>query len=161
VLVAAWRRPEFLLISLVHALEARWADDHEFIFILDHGHGAHVRAVVDAFPAIHKRVIIAPEHEFYQNSNSFNVLEGYRYAHMVGHKLGSKLVYLLEEDIWIAKDYFAFHRAAHAQQHRAIGGLPDKVRATRQCSSSSLTMSLTLPRITPPRRCRTRTKCSR
>jgi hypothetical protein len=156
VLVAAWRRPEFLLVSLQHALRARWADDHEFIFILDHGHGAHVRAVVDAFPVTHKRVLMAIAHDYH--GNSFNVLEGYRYASIVARKLGSKLVYLLEEDIWIAKDYFAFHRAAHARQHRAIEGLPDQVRSIRQCSSSP---RLTSPHITSPRRCRTRTKCFR
>jgi hypothetical protein len=59
---------------------------------------------------------------------SFNLLEGYRYAHMVARALRSELVYLLEEDVWVARDYFAFHRAAHAHRHLAIGGMPPAVR---------------------------------
>lgn len=59
---------------------------------------------------------------------SFNLLEGYRYAHMVARALRSELVYLLEEDVWVARDYFAFHRAAHAHKHLAIGGMPPAVR---------------------------------
>ena len=123
VLVVAWRRPEFLLMSLSHVLAATYADDHEYIFLFDHDVDPLVRAVAEAFPASHKRMHYTPQHEF-MRGNSFNVLEGYRYAHMVARALRSELVYLLEEDVWVARDYFAFHRAAHAQQHRAIGAMP-------------------------------------
>lgn len=47
---------------------------------------------------------------------------------MVARSLKSELVYLLEEDVWIARDYFSFHRAAHAQKHLAIGGMLPAVR---------------------------------
>lgn len=59
---------------------------------------------------------------------SFNLLEGYRYAHVIARTLRSELVYLLEEDVWIARDYFSFHRAAHARKHMAIGGIQQAVR---------------------------------
>lgn len=123
VMIAAWRRPEFLLMSLSHVWAATYADDHEYIFIFDHDVDPLVRAVAQAFPASHKRMHYAPQHEF-MTGNSFNLLEGYRYAHMVARMLKSELVYLLEEDVWVARDYFGFHRASHAHTHMAVGGMP-------------------------------------
>ena len=123
VLVAAWRRPEFLIMSLSYVLAATHADEHEYVFILDYGYDPLVLAVATAFPAKHTRIHFSPKHEFI-GGNSFNTLEGYRYAHMVAKMLGSKLVYLIEEDVWVARDYFTFHRAAHANSHRNVAGLP-------------------------------------
>ena len=116
VLIAAWRRPEFLLMSLSYVLAATHASEHEYIFILDFGYDPLVLAVAKAFPMPHTHIHFAPKHEFI-GGNSFSTLEGYRYAHMVAKTVGSQLVYLLEEDVWIARDYFAFHRAAHADNH--------------------------------------------
>ena len=75
-------------------------------------------------------------------TGSFNLLEGYRYAHMVARALKSELVYLLEEDVWIARDYFSFHRAAHDRDHMAIGGMPS---AVCNLPTISLTSQHTLP----------------
>ena len=63
-MIAAWRRPEFLLVSLCHIWAATYADDHEFIFIFDHDVDPLVRAVATAFPATHKRMHYTPAHEF-------------------------------------------------------------------------------------------------
>ena len=46
--------------------------------------------------------------------SSYTVLEAYRYGEMLGRGLCSELLYLLEEDIFVAQDFFRFHRAAHA-----------------------------------------------
>lgn len=140
-------------MSLSHIWAATYADDHEFIFIFDHGVDPIVRAVATAFPATHKRMHYSPAHEFMSGNRSascawlldychrcwaltvrrvggsFNLLEGYRYAHVVARTLRSELVYLLEEDVWIARDYFSFHRAAHSRKHMAIGGMPPTVRS--------------------------------
>lgn len=41
------------------------------------------------------------------------VLEGYRYAATLAPALQSRLVYMVEEDIWVARDFFVYHRAVH------------------------------------------------
>ena len=56
---------------------------------------------------------------------------------MVARSLKSELVYLLEEDVWIARDYFSFHRAAHDRDHMAIGGMPPTVRNSQRFSLAS------------------------
>ena len=122
VLVAAWRRPEFLLMSLSHVVAAKHFDEHEYIFIFDWDYDPISLAVAKAFPGTHTRMHFSPRHEFIEG-NSFNVLEGYRYAHMIAHSLGSSLVYLLEEDVWISADYFSFHRLAHAHDHVGTTGM--------------------------------------
>jgi hypothetical protein len=43
------------------------------------------------------------------------VLEGYKFAVEASHECESKLVYLIEEDIWIAKDFFDFHETVQSQ----------------------------------------------
>ena len=56
---------------------------------------------------------------------------------MVARSLKSELVYLLEEDVWIARDYFFFHRAAHDRDHMAVGGMPSTVRNLPRISLTS------------------------
>ena len=129
VVVAAWRRPEFLLTSLRHVLAAKAAEEHEYIFVLDYDYDPICRAVAEAFPLPHKRIVHTPKHEFFNRGNSYNLLEGYRYAHMVARTAGSDLVYLIEEDVWVARDYFVFHRLAHSDAHTSIVGIPPTVAA--------------------------------
>ena len=56
-----------------------------------------------------------PPHFFMEGGwgNSFSLLEGYRYARSLASQLRSSLVYLVEEDVFVARDFFQFHRAAH------------------------------------------------
>ena len=114
VLVIAWQRAAFLLATLDNVLRAQLADEHVFVFQLDEGFSVDVLAVACAWP-LEKRIVLAPPHADFTpaNSNSYSVLEAYRYGEMVARGLCSQLLYLLEEDIFVAKDFFRFHRAAH------------------------------------------------
>ena len=112
--MVAWQRAAFLLATLDLVLQAELADQHVYVFQLDDGVSPDVLAVACAWP-LEKRVVLAPPHRDFTppNSNSYSVLETYRCGEMLGRALCSELLYLLEEDIFIAKDFFRFHRAVH------------------------------------------------
>lgn len=115
VLVVAWQRSAMLLAALDFVLRADLAEQHVYVFQLDHGFSPEVLAVACAWP-LEKRISFPPPHREFTpaNSNSYTVLEAYRYGEMLGRGLCSELLYLLEEDIFVARDFFRFHRAAHA-----------------------------------------------
>lgn len=111
VIVPAWRRPEFLKACLTRLLQA---DDGapEYWICLDRGFDPAVEAVADWFAAqdgVTGRVRIAKRRHTYKG-NSHNVLTGYRDALAAR----ATLVHLVEEDVLVGADYFAFHREAHA-----------------------------------------------
>ena len=143
VMVTAWRRPAFLTETLVRLLSATHAEEHSYVFILEPGYEPLIEAVIGAFP-LDKRIFRAPAHFFggrmceegaggvgdderiaCQNTrrgNTFTTLEGYRYVQLLvnehQHKdssgKSSRRVYLVEEDVFVAKDFFRFNRAAEA-----------------------------------------------
>lgn len=82
VLVVAWRRAAFLLGALERLLQADGSEDHVYVFQIDYGYDPEVLAVACAWP-LQKRIVLASEHPFTPlKSNSYTVLEGYRYAEM-------------------------------------------------------------------------------
>jgi hypothetical protein len=82
VLVVAWRRAAFLLAALERLLQADGSEDHVYVFQIDYGYDPEVLAVACAWP-LQKRIVLASEHPFTPlKSNSYTVLEGYRYAEM-------------------------------------------------------------------------------
>jgi hypothetical protein len=68
--------------------------------------------VVKAFP-FEKAIRFAAQHRY--QGNSYNLLEGYKYGVQMAKQNGSELIYLIEEDIWIAKDFFTFHEKVQKQ----------------------------------------------
>lgn len=75
-----------------------------------------VEEIASVFPVPHHILRIQP-HFFSEAGwgNSYAVLEGYRYARSLAGQLGSELVYSVEEDVFVAADFFQFHRAAHSR----------------------------------------------
>jgi hypothetical protein len=114
VIVSGWRRPAFLLRTLVKLFEAAGSEQHFYLVILDlHASRATVD-VAEAIPFAHHIMRVQPH--FFINSgwgNSYAVLEGFRYARALAGQLHSKLVYLVEEDVFVAADFFQFHRFVH------------------------------------------------
>ena len=91
VLVSAWGRPEFLLATLEYLLRADAVDEHSFVFLLDDEFDLRMLCVIDAFPRHRGKVVVrTPSHDWmYMRAwgNTYNTLEGYRYAQMAA--LGS------------------------------------------------------------------------
>ena len=65
--------------------------------------------------------------------NTFNTMEGYRYASMVAAGYSKpasgrkpvRLVYLVEEDMFVAADFFTFQRATQAGKVAGLGPAAD------------------------------------
>jgi hypothetical protein len=112
VLIPCWRRADFLAVTLAHIRNANRAAEYRYIFLVDRGYSGEVRQVIRSFP-LRYEVQFAPQHPY--EGNSFNVLEGYRRAVETSAKRGSRLIYLIEEDVWIGKDFFDFHEAVQSQ----------------------------------------------
>jgi hypothetical protein len=149
VLVTAWGRPEFLLATLEHLLRAEGVEEHKFVFLLDDEYDLRMLCIIDAFPRHRGKVIVrTARHDWMWTKswgNTYNTLEGYRYAEMMalgshalkrGESAGSshsqaelncKLVYLVEEDIFVAADFFAFHRAVQGGHAAGLGPQVDSV----------------------------------
>jgi hypothetical protein len=108
VIVPAWRRPGFLAATL-RCLAA--ADDGDLVYWigLDRGHNREVMRVAQEFVGrFGGRAAIKPRMHPYRG-NSYNVLMLYREA----LEAAPELVHLVEEDIFVGADYYAYHRSAH------------------------------------------------
>jgi hypothetical protein len=113
VLIPCWRRADFLTVTLRHVVAAASARKHYVVFLADVGASPGVLRVAQRCPLRHE-IVMARERPM--RGNSHNILGGYAYASAIAPKLKANLVYLIEEDIWIGRDFFAFHEAAHACQ---------------------------------------------
>lgn len=106
VLVTALNRPDFLHACLQRLEQAESCPS--VVLSLDRGHTPNVRKVAEDFRSRHPDTrILTPQHAY--KGNSYNTLHAYQYAIFQG----ADLIYLVEDDIFIGQDFFAFHRAAH------------------------------------------------
>jgi hypothetical protein len=112
VLIPCWRRADFLVVTL-RRLAAANPRRHHVVFLVDEGASPQVLQVARSCSLPHE-ILIAQQRPMHGNSH--NILRGYTHAFKAARRLKTKLVYLIEEDIWIGRDFFAFHEAAHAQR---------------------------------------------
>eukprot|EP01051_Picozoa_sp_SAG22_P012697 SAG22_NODE_1345_length_4675_cov_2.245629_1_plen_378_part_00 len=126
VIVTGWRRPVFLLEALTRLLMAELAEQHRYLVVLEPGYEPMQERILEAFP-LPLEVFKASRHKLghgckahgdrghacrsVRGGNSFTTLEGYRYAEMLGDDSQASRVYLVEEDVFVARDFFRFHRA--------------------------------------------------
>lgn len=124
VIVAAWRRPAFLLRTLAHLMRAADGADQFYLVLLDLHSSPAVEEVAAALPVSHL-LLRMPPHFFMQAGwgNSYSLLEGYRYARSLYAQLDSQLVYLVEEDVFVAQDFFKYHSAAHGVEGKRVAGV--------------------------------------
>jgi hypothetical protein len=108
VLIPAWRRADFLHATLMRLWQSDIGDIPVHILI-DRGPSAEVLAVAGGFAAPRPQVTIRVLTEHGYRGNSYNVLTGYQDAVADGFDL----IHLVEEDVFIGRDYFDAHRRAH------------------------------------------------
>jgi hypothetical protein len=123
VIVPAWRRPEMFHVTLVKLLEAEAmakAAGHPgvvYLLAIDRGYHPHTLHVARAFAeleAAERAAIMVWEHGYY--GNSFSILNALRYAVMnMADACGAERIHVIEEDVWVRDDYFAWSNAAHAK----------------------------------------------
>lgn len=106
VLIPCWHRDDFLSVTLENIIKADKSDQNQYIFLLDRGYSLGVLQVANSFK-LNKIIRKTPMHRF--NGNTYNLLEGYKYALTLTQNAKSNLIYMIEEDIWVGKDFFTFH----------------------------------------------------
>lgn len=110
VLIPCFRRPEFLRECLRNIALAEGADRIFYIFRLDYGFDPLCLDVIKGFPLQH-RISYTPKTPWTLTKQSYSVLTGLVEASQIG-----ELVYLIEDDVIIGKDFFQWHEAAHRKE---------------------------------------------
>lgn len=111
VLIPCWQRPEFLSICLEQIVKADGAEKYTYVFLVDRGFNPENITVINKFP-FEKGVQLRKETVPGIGRQSMNLLEGYRFA----ASQDCNLVFMIEEDIMIANDFFTWHEAVQKKE---------------------------------------------
>ena len=114
VVIPCWRRPEFLWHCLDNLVRAEGIADQHVLFRPDRGHDPQLHAVIAEFaPRLGSYEIEVPVRCPYRRSKqSANVLGGYLRA----ATRTRRYVFMVEEDVMVARDFFRWHYAVQATQ---------------------------------------------
>jgi hypothetical protein len=112
VLLPCWRRPEFLWHCLDNIALAEGSAALHLIVSPDTGYSPDILQVVSSFSdrLPNCEIRFPPSAPYRRTKQSANLLLGYLQAASLSHRF----VFLIEEDIMVARDFFRWHRAAHA-----------------------------------------------
>lgn len=111
VVVTCWCRPELLAVTLEYIQRAAHAEEHLYTFRPDRGGTPEVLDVISSFRL--PKVVTKVVHSY--PGNTYNTLEGYRQVVGMAGQLRARLIYLIEEDVVIAPDFFDFHRRVQSE----------------------------------------------
>ena len=114
VVLPCWRRPEFLWHCLDNLTRAEGIDSVHVLFRPDTGFSPNNLEAIQTFAdrLSSFEIHVADPCPFRRTKQSANVLLGYLDA----GRRARQFVFLIEEDIMVARDFFRWHRAVHAQQ---------------------------------------------
>lgn len=110
VVIPCFNRPEFLFWCLEKIKIAEKAAENKYIFCLDYGYDTDNVKIINEFP-FSKEIVRRNRHLPLNTKQSRNVLEGLRYA---AETSINDIIYLIEDDVMIANDYFIWHEKVHA-----------------------------------------------
>lgn len=102
VVIPCFNRPEFISICL-ELIQKAEQGDLLYLFQVDFGYDPQVVEVIERFP-LKKEIKYTPSHTL-QNKQSYSLLMGYENA--LQHNPDK--IYLIEDDIFIANDFFIWH----------------------------------------------------
>jgi hypothetical protein len=114
VILIGYNRPEYLSVCCDQILKADNHNNYGYMFALDSGFDYDNLEVIDDFNSqIESNVFVSKTKKHPENNphakQSFHVLETYRKAlHYT-----DELVFMIEDDIMIGKDFFTMHEAIH------------------------------------------------
>lgn len=110
-LIPCFNRPEFLWHCLDNLTRAHGIDMVHVIFSPDFGYSRDIPTVIQEFAPKLKSYEVrrVPSIHHRGSKQSHNVLSGYMYA----ATKSSGLVFMVEEDVMVSRDFFDFHRAVH------------------------------------------------
>jgi len=124
VVLPCWRRPEFLWHCLDNLTRAEGIGGVHVLFRPDTGFSPDNLEVIDSFAdrLLSFEVQVADPCPFRRTKPSANFLLGLLHAAATA----KQLVFLVEEDIMVARDYFRWHRAVHAAAGPLFCSIPVK-----------------------------------
>lgn len=108
VLVPAWRRPDMLHACLTR-LEMAATRDVTVVVSLDRDFDPGCRAVAEEFSRRFQSIYLREMHRHTYRGNSYNIVSGLRDC----MRINGDLLHIVEDDILVARGYFAFHEAMH------------------------------------------------
>lgn len=109
--IPAFNRPEYLHVCLEYIQKADGADKLTYIFALDIGASPDNDKVIIDFPF--KKYIVTPKELINgMAKQSFNVLNGL----IAGAYMSNDLVFYVEDDVFIGKDFFTFSEKIHKKE---------------------------------------------
>lgn len=111
VVVPLFSRPEMFEIWCEVLSKVKGAEDQFYIFCLDYNYNRAHDRLIEQFPYNHGQ-IHAPRTNYRVAKQSYNVLNGL----LIGARYSQNLVYYIEEDVFIGRDFFRFHEEVHSQQ---------------------------------------------
>ena len=139
VVIPAYNRPEMLATCLRRVEQASDYKNQCYNFVFDAGFDERNTDIVfshwkNGLPLYSPGPAINPVRG---QGNSANILMGLAYGLSAAEEIGADIVHLLEEDVWVAKDYFDAAERIHKQfkpwalslcrnQHRSYEPIPDK-----------------------------------
>jgi hypothetical protein len=121
VLIPCWRRPEFLWHCLENLTRAEGIEQLQVIFRPDHGHDPAILEVIGEFSGrlAHSAVEVPPRCPYRRTKQSSNILTGY----LLAAARTRAFVFMIEEDIMVARDFFRWHYAVQAAEPRLFCSL--------------------------------------
>jgi hypothetical protein len=122
VVMPCWRRPEFLWHCLDNLTRAEGIEDVTVLFRVDTGYSPEVLEVIQSFRDRMSSwsVEIADPCPYRRTKPSANFLLGLLHA----SQLTRRLVYLVEEDIMVSRDFFRWHNAVRAESGSIFCSIP-------------------------------------
>lgn len=110
VLVPCFRRPEFLSYCIQHIQQANGSDRYNYVFALDYGYDPANLEVLKAFGLRHE-FIYTPRITHQTTKQSYSLLNALVYC-----SKGADLVFLVEDDVMIGRDFFQWHEELHRHE---------------------------------------------
>lgn len=116
VVIPCWRRPEFLWHCLDNLAQAEGIERLHVLFRADTGFDPAILQVIQEFaPKLVSHEVNTPVPcPYRRRKQSANLLGGY----LMGAAATRRYVFMVEEDVMVARDFFRWHYAVHASQPR-------------------------------------------
>lgn len=124
VVIPCWRRPEFLWHCLDNLTRADGIERVHVLFRADRGYSPETLEVIDSFSErlASWKIEIADACPFRRTKPSANFLFGLLHACVTA----KRLIYLVEEDIMVARDFFRWHQTVHRDAGPLFCSIPVK-----------------------------------
>lgn len=109
--IPAFNRPEYLQICLEHIQKADGCEKIIYLFALDIGASPLNLDIIKQFP-FENYTVTPKNYNLKLGKQSHNVINGL----LAGANMSDGLIYYIEDDVFIGKDFFTFHNNIHARE---------------------------------------------